>query len=200
MALRRAGTALTCLLAFLGAGGPIRAETIPDVTGRANEAAAALRRNLELLSSRDPAIRLSGLNEIARSKNPALIEAAVSAALNSEDKAVRALGLRIAFSQVRSLVAKLETPVPTTSESQAVVLACGNSVQYAIEKYNYETAGFEVRGQDHVGVGNVSGDTISMTIEYGCSFTAILQPDGSLAGLVSAPYKKGALPARAALR
>ena len=123
-----------------------------------------------------------------------------SSGTRSEDSSLRALALRGAFRQVRSMVAKLEPPVPATVESQAVVQACGNAVQYTIEKYSYETAAFEVRGQDNAGVGNVSGATISLTIEYSCSFSGTLQKDGTVQGIVSAPYKKGALPARMVLR
>lgn len=179
---------------------PARAQQVADLTARIAETSATMRRNLELIGSPDPVTRLAAMHEIARSNNPALVEAAVTGLLRSEDEVLRAFALRVAFRQVRSLVARLEAPVPATPEAQAVVQACGNAVQYVIENYSYENAGFEARGQDHAGVGNVSGNTVSITIDYGCSFSGRLDGDGTLVGLVSAPYKKGALPARMMLR
>lgn len=196
----QAGWGAAALLAAGLGTVPVRAEQVADLSARVQETSAAMRRTLEHLGSRDPVTRLAAMHEIARSNNPALIDATVSTMIRSDDELLRAFALRIAFRQVRALVARLDPPVPANVESQAVVQACGNAVQYTIEKYSYEKGGFEVRGQDHVGVGNVSGNTVSLTIEYGCSFSGTLDKDGSLVGLVSAPYKKGALPARMMLR
>ena len=101
--------------------------------------------------------------------------------------------------QVRSIVSKLDTR-KVTGDAPEVVKACGDAVQYQVEEYSYETGTFQVRGQDHTGVGQVNGTTVSLTIDYGCSWTGVLQPDRTLVGLVSAPYKKGSLPATATFR
>lgn len=160
--------------------------------------ARSVRKYVDLLKSPDQAVRVAAVTEMVASKDVALADLAIETALESPDPAMRAIGLRAGFTQVRSLVAKLS---PARSpEEQAVVKACGDAVQYKIEGYSMAKGTFEASGQDSSGVGQVSGSTVSITIEYGCSLAGKLQPDGTLAGIVSAPYKKGSLPMRAAFR
>ena len=93
-----------------------------------------------------------------------------------------------------------DTALVDLAKSQEVVKLCGDGVQYSIDKFNAETGQFEARGQDHVGVGQINGASLSLTIEYGCSLTGVLQPDGTFSGMVSAPYRKEALSAKFAFR
>lgn len=176
------------------------AQTMTDLTPRIRDTAGTIQKNLDLIHAPDQATRVAAFHEILRSKNPAMIDVAIEAALASDDRSLQALGVRTAFMQVRSIVAKLDSRSNAASQTQAVVQACGDAVQYTVEGYSYETGMFEVRGQDHVGVGQVNGTTVSLTIEYGCSMTGTLQSDRTFVGLVSAPYKKGSLPARATFR
>lgn len=176
------------------------AQTVADLTPRIRDTAGTIQKKLDLLNAPDQATRVATFHEILRSKNPAMIDVAIEAALASEDRSLQALGVRAGFMQVRSIVAKLDARGSAGSQSHAVVQACGDAVQYMVEGYNYETGTFEVRGQDHVGVGQINGTTVSLTIEYGCSMTGTLQSDRTFSGLVSAPYKKGSLPARATFR
>lgn len=169
-----------------------------DLLKRIETRAATLKRHLDLLRAADQPTRVAAFAELLASNDPALTDIAIDAALTSPDAALQALGLRAGFRQVQALVAKL-APV-AGPEADAVVKACGDAVQYRIEGFSYATGKFEAHGQDHAGVGQVNGTTVSITIDYGCSLTAKLQPDGSLAGLVSAPYKKGSLPIRASFR
>lgn len=192
--------ALGAVLLAAAVCAPAMAETQADVTKRIGDTAGVVRRHLDLVAARDPATRLAAFHEMVRSGSPLLAEAAIGAALQSEDATLAALGLRAAMVQVRALVARLETGAAPSAEAQAVIQACGSAANYRVDKYSYDTATFEVRGQDQVGAGNVSGATLTMTLEYGCSFSGRLGRDGVLTGIVSAPYKKGALPARIMLR
>ncbi len=194
---RTAGYAValaTCILSMTGS-----AQGAGDLVPRIQASAGEITRLMGLLKSNDPATRVAAFKEIIGANNPALADLAIETALASEDRTLQALGLRGGFRQVRSLVAKLDARQGGAA-SQSVVQACGDAVQYMVEKYSFDSGKFDVRGQDHTGVGQVNGTVVSLTIEYGCSFTGTLQPDGSLLGLVSAPYKKGSLPATATFR
>lgn len=175
---------------------PAESQQTSDLTPKIRETAAKLEQHLRLLKSPDQATRIAAFTEMVQSGNPSLVDLAIEAALNSDDKAMQALGLRAGFRQVRSIVAKLEPAPQASAQSEAVIKACGDATQYKVENYSFETGTFEVHGQDHTGVGQVNGGTVSLTIQYGCSLTGALQTDGSLAGLVSAPYKKGSLAAK----
>ena len=174
------------------------AQPATDLSTRIAARSATVQRHLDLLASPSQATRSAAFTEMTSSGDPALNDIAVEAALASPDPAMQALGVRAGFKQVRSLVAKLAPP--TGAEGLEVQKACGDAVQYKIENYSFAKGTFEAHGQDHAGVGQVNGTTVSITIDYGCSLTGKLQPDGSLAGLVSAPYKKGSLPMRAVFR
>ena len=179
---------------------PVSAQQVADVTVRITDTTATIQKHLDLLRSPSKATRVAAFTEMVKSRNPALVDVAIETAMTSDDPTLQALALRAGFLQVRSIVAKL-TPAPQSgTQSQAVIQACGDAVQYQVENYAYETGAFEVRGQDHVGVGQVNGGVVSLTIEYGCSLTATLQSDRTLAGIVSAPYKKGSLPAKMTFR
>lgn len=185
------GAAALTAAGVLAVAMPAAAEQ-SDATARIREASAVMQRHIDLLKSPDQATRLAAFSEMATGKSAALRELAIETARASADPAMQALAMRAALQQVRSLVGKVQTS--GTATGQAVVQACGDAVQYAIEGYSYDAGTFQVRGQDNAGVGNVNGKTLSLTIEYGCSLAATLQPDGSLTGIVSAPYKKGSLP------
>ena len=195
-----AATAAAVGLVFMVSPGiPVaRAQASADLGQRIEARATTLRRHLDLLRAPQQATRVAAFAEMVTSGDPALVDVAIDAALSSEDPAMQALGLRAGFRQVQALVAKLAPA--TTPEGEAVVKACGDAVQYRIENFAYAKGTFEAHGQDHAGVGQVNGTTVSIAIEYGCSLTAKLQPDGTLAGLVSAPYKKGSQPIRATFR
>lgn len=193
-------SALAVLAAIVASPGPASAQQLTDLTPKIRETSAGIERHLRLLKSPEQATRIAAFTEMIRSGTPALIDLAIETALASDDQAMRALGLRAGFLQVRSLVAKLTPSPQSPAQSQAVIQACGDATQYKVEGYSHEAGTFEVHGQDHTGVGQVSGATVSLTIQYGCSLTASLQPDGSLAGIVSAPYKKGSLPAKISFR
>lgn len=169
-----------------------------DLLKRIEVRAASLKRQLDLLRANEQPTRIAAFAELLASNDPTMTDVAIDAALTSPDAALQALGLRAGFRQVQALVAKLSPAAGP--EGEAVVKACGDAVQYRIEGFSYTTGKFEAHGQDHAGVGQVNGTTVSIAIEYGCSLTAKLQPDGSLAGLVNAPYKKGSLPIRASFR
>ncbi|MEQ1731814.1 MAG: hypothetical protein ABL982_25865 [Vicinamibacterales bacterium] len=158
------------------------------------------QRYVDLLDSSSQATRIAALTEMTKSKDTALVDLAIEKGLSSRDDAMLAIAARAAFRQVRSIVARVNAPQPPTAQSQEVVKLCGDGVQYSIDKFNAETGQFEARGQDHVGVGQINGASLSLTIEYGCSLTGVLQPDGTFSGMVSAPYRKGALPAKFAFR
>jgi hypothetical protein len=193
--LAAAGLALALL-----AGLPCEAPASDEVIQRIRNSAGEMQRYLDLLASLSQATRIAAISEMSRSPNPALVDLAIETGLASNDAAMQAIAVRAAFRQVRSIVAKLAPPSPLTPQAQEVLKMCGEGVQYAIEGYNFDTGHFEVRGQDHAGVGQINGSTISLTIEYGCSLTGVLQQDGSFAAMVSAPYRKGALPAKFAFR
>ena len=124
---------------------------------------------------------------MTKSKDSALVDLAIEKGLSSRDDAMQAIAARAAFRQVRSIVARVEAPQPPTAQSQEIVKLCGDGVQYGIDKFNPETGPFEARGQDHVGVGQINGASLSLTIEYGCSLTGSLKPDGTFSGRVMAP-------------
>jgi hypothetical protein len=195
-----ASRALMVAALLASTAGAASAQNVVDLTQRIQDTAGTIQKKLDLLKSPDQTMRVATFHETLRSKNPAMIDVAIEAALASEDRSLQALGVRAAFMQVRSIVAKLDGRGNSSSQTQAVIQACGDAVQYMVEGYSYETGTFEVRGQDHVGVGQINGTTVSLTIEYGCSMTGTLQSDRTFAGLVSAPYKKGSLPARATFR
>lgn len=175
---------------------PVAAQQVADVTHRIRDTTVIIQKHIDLLRSPERATRVAAFTEMVKSGNPALVDVAIDTALSSDDQTMQALALRAGFLQVRALLAKL-TPAPQSgTQSQAVIQACGDAVQYQVENYSYETGAFEVRGQDHVGVGQVNGRVVSLTIEYGCSLTGTLQADSTLTGIVSAPYKKGSLPAK----
>jgi hypothetical protein len=192
--LRAAAVALV-----LAAGAAaITAANANDVVRRIEQRAASMDSYLKLLDAPSQATRIAALSEMAGSTDTAMVDLAIETGLKSSDPAMRAIAMRAGFRQVSSLVAKL---APSSGAAAAeVVKACGDAVQYRIEGYKHDTGKFEAHGQDHAGVGQVNGTTVSITIDYGCSLTAALQPDGTLAGLVSAPYKKGSLPIRATFR
>lgn len=171
-----------------------------DLLQRISATASDMQRYVDLLRSSSQATRLAALAEMSKSSNPALVDLAIETGLGSDDRAMQAVATRAAFRQVRSIVARIAPQGPPNTQAQEVIKMCGEGVQYTIENYNFETGHFEVSGQDHVGVGNINGGTLSLTIEYGCSLTGVLQSDGSFAGIVSAPYRKGALPAKFAFR
>lgn len=197
---RRSAGTFAALAALSLAALPVAAQQVADVTARITDTTAIIQKHLDLLRSPSQATRVAAFTEMVKSRNPALVDVAIETAMTSDDRTLEALALRAGFLQVRSIVAKL-TPAPQSgTQSQAVIQACGDAVQYQVENYSYETGAFEVRGQDHVGVGQVNGGVVSLTIEYGCSLTATLQADRTLAGIVSAPYKKGSLPANMTFR
>jgi hypothetical protein len=185
-------------------GSSVVAQTAPpsrDALERSIQAKSGdLQRFIDLLQSPSQATRLAALSELGRHSDPSFVELAITHGLASEDPAQRGVALRAAFRPVRSIVARVIAPSTPSAEASEVLKICGSGVQYIVEGYKYDTGAFEVRGQDHAGVGHVSGSAISLTIEYGCSLTGVLQPDGSFQGMVSAPYRKGALPAVFALR
>lgn len=185
---------LACALSL----GTASAQSLPDVQGKVRAAGEMVQKHLDLLRSPKEATRVAALTEMLASGNTALSDLAIETALASEDRALQAIALRAGFRQVRSLVAKLSDAADPAG--RAVVQACGDAVQYVIESYDARTGAFEVRGQDHSGVGQVSGTSVSLTIEYGCSLAAKLRADGTLIGIVSAPYKKGSLPAEVTFR
>ena len=201
--LERHGRSLArvaALVALSFATFPVAAQQVVDVTARIKDTTGTIQKHLDLLRSPNEATRVAAFTEMVKSGNPALVDIAIETAMAANDRTLQALALRAGFLQVRSIVAKL-TPAPQSgTQSQAVIQACGDAVQYQIENYSYETGTFEVRGQDHTGLGQVNGSVVSLTIEYGCSLTGTLQADRTLAGIVSAPYKKGALPARITFR
>jgi hypothetical protein len=188
--------ALLAVCAFTSA--PATATQATDLKAKISATSSDIGRYLDLLNSANAATRIAAFTEMAKSGNPALVDVAIETALGSDDRTLQALALRAGFLQVRSIVALLKSPSGT--ESSAVTEACGDAVQYQVENFSYNTGHFEVRGQHQTGVGQVNGGTVSLTIEYGCSLTGSLSADGSLSGIVSAPYKKGALPARITFR
>ncbi len=193
-----AGCMLWLVAACLVAAAPAAAQKIVDVPSRIRETTVSIQHYLDLLRSPSEATRIAAFTEMAKSRTPALVDLAIETGLSSDDRTLQALALRAGFQQVRSIVAKLTSQ--SGSAAQAVIQACGDAVQYQVENYSHETGTFEVRGQDHTGVGQVNGTTVSLTIEYGCSLTGTLQSDRTLSGIISAPYKKGSLPARITFR
>ncbi len=199
----RTAVAMVMLVALPLVAPPLGAQTRPDLprsdlSGRIEDRAQTIAGYLDLLKSPDQATRLAAFAEMTRSGDTALADLAVKTGLSSEDATLQAIALRAGFLQVRSLVAKL---VPDSApHSEAVIKACGNAVSYKIENFSEAKGTFDAHGNDTAGVGQVSGATVSITLEYGCSMTAKLQRDGSLVGLIAAPYKKGTQPMRANFR
>lgn len=198
-ASRSALTAITALVLhpLLTATGPLRpatAQSAPDLSGRIDSRSQVVERYLGQLRSPNQATRVAAFAEMTSSGDSILADLALKTALSSEDPALQSMALRAGFRQINALMAKL---VPDGSpQSDAVVKACGNAVSYRIENYSEPKGTFEAHGNDTAGVGQVSGTTVSITLEYGCSLSGKLQRDGSLVGVVSAPYKKGTLPMR----
>lgn len=193
--------ALACALA-LATGFAVSASDAQDRTEllrRIEASAAGTQRFIALLDSKDQATRLAALNEMSRSGDPALAELAIERGLASADPAMRAVAMRLAFRPVRAIVVQVAAPQSPTPEAREVLKLCG-SVNYAIEDYKADAGGFVAKGQDNVGAGQVSGVSINITNEYGCSLTGTLGADGVFAGIVSAPYRKGSLPATFRLR
>jgi hypothetical protein len=176
-----------------------RAQDRSDLVRRIEASAAGLQRFIALLDSKDQATRLAALAEMSRSGDPALAELAIERGLASADPAMRAVALRLAFRPVRAIVAQVAVPQSPTSDAREVLKLCG-SVNYAIEDYKADGGGFVAKGQDNTGTGQVSGLSIHIANEYGCSLTGTLGNDGVFSGIVSAPYRKGSLPATFRLR
>lgn len=190
----------TILFATMTFNASALARSDSNLLQRIKASSATLQRYVDLLNSPKQATRLAALTQMSRSKDTALVELAIDSGLASDDPAMQAIALRTAFRQVRSIVAKLRRPKTPDAQALEVLKLCGEAVQYTIEGYDERKGHFEVRGQDQTGVGNINGSTLSLTIDYGCSLTGVLQPNGMFSGLVSAPYRKGTLPARFAFR
>ncbi len=177
-----------------------QAQNADPLVLKVRAASVELKRYIDLLQSKDQATRLAALAEMGRSADPAIYELAIESGLSSPDRALKALALRLAFARVRSIVARVEVPAQPTKAEQEAMKHCVNGASYLIEGYRPETGHFEARGQGQSGAGSASGTTVSITLEYGCSLAGELQADGTFAGLASAPYQKGAFPARFSLR
>jgi hypothetical protein len=162
----------------------------PDLTAKIAADAEIIRKHLDLLRSDDVAVRTAAFRALADSGHPVYVDLAIDAAIASGDPVMRALAVRAGFRQVRSLSARLTRPPVETPATEEVAKVCGEAVQYTIEGYDPATGRFEARASGQSGVGNISGATVSITLEYGCSVSGILV-GRRFQGHVTAPYNKG---------